>query len=64
MNKDTDVAIAQNDIDHIKATLNRIEKNSVTKARFKPVEMIAYGLAAGTLFWALNQVLETAQAIF
>lgn len=73
--QDIQAAKIEKDIEYIKESLNRnfedhaeikamFEKRTVSRSRFMPVETITYGLAGGTLMWALSQVLATVKAIF
>jgi len=56
----------RNFIDHteIKGMFEKALKDKVTIPRFRPVEMIAYSLAGGSLMWLLTQILQTVKAIF
>lgn len=80
MTEKQDIQIAEiaRDIAYIKESLDRnftdheeikrvVSGETVSKARFNPVEKLTYGLAGGVLLWALNQmleVIETTKALF
>jgi hypothetical protein len=76
-----DITSIQKDIEFMKESMTRnftdhedIKKlfkeslgDKVSKSRFRPTELITYGLAGGVMLWALNQLLEligTAKAFF
>jgi hypothetical protein len=79
----TDIQIAKihKDLGHIAEAMDRnfqdheeIKKyfkeglnSKVSKNRFRPTELIAYGMGGGIMFWALTQLLDlikTAQSFF
>ena len=60
------ISMDKNFEDHneIKGMFEKALKDKVTVSRFRPVEMIGYSLAGGSLMWLLTQVLQTVKAIF
>lgn len=55
------------DHEEIKKIINKGLDSKVGNAKFKPVELITYGMAGGVLAWALGQILgliQIAKALF
>lgn len=79
--KMSDLVSIQKDIQYMRESMDRNFKDheeikliftkgldsKVGQAKFKPVELITYGMAGGVLAWALGQILgliQVAKAIF